>query len=151
MIPPSPPSPTSAEKNSPPSRTTVAGSIFPLFAFHQASITPTSAPRSSGPARRCHRELLNHRADAGVSKDLRLDAWEHEHPGTTFRRIATGPRAPDSAFVVSRDLRPDLRDALLAALLNMHKDPAAAPRPPVHSRLPASSPATSPNTPLSMT
>ena len=110
-------------------RTTMAGSIFPLFDFQEANIDSTAQPEFlwSGTHDDVIEEVLAHGADAGAVKDLRLDTWEREHPGSAFRRIATGPRAPDNAFVVSRDLSPDLRDALLATLLNMHKDPAAEP------------------------
>ncbi|HUO09462.1 MAG TPA: phosphate/phosphite/phosphonate ABC transporter substrate-binding protein [Phycisphaerae bacterium] len=110
-------------------RTTNAGSIFPLFAFQQAGIDRANEPQLlwSGTHDDVIEEVFAHRVDAGAVKDLRLDSWEQEHPGQNFRRLATGPRAPESALVVTRDLPPDLRDALAATLLQMNRDPQAAP------------------------
>jgi len=108
-------------------RTTMAGSIYPLFALQNMALAADARPEFlwSGTHDDVIEEVLARRVDAGAVKDLRLDAYEREHPDVKFRRLATGPRAPDNAFVVSRKLPSDLREALVAALLAMQKDPDA--------------------------
>ncbi|MGN6369231.1 MAG: phosphate/phosphite/phosphonate ABC transporter substrate-binding protein [Phycisphaerae bacterium] len=110
-------------------RTTMAGSIFPQFCFQQLQINDHDRPRIlwSGTHDDVIEEVLARRADAGAVKDLRLDAWEREHPGNHFRRIATGPRAPENALVLSRSLSPEIAAGIVAALLHMQDDPDAAP------------------------
>lgn len=108
-------------------RTTMAGSIYPRFALGQAGIGDDALPEWvwCGTHDDVIEEVVAGRVDAGAVKDLRLDAYERAHPGVIFRRLATGPRVPDSAFVVSRSLTPDVRQGIVAALLAMEADPHA--------------------------
>jgi phosphate/phosphite/phosphonate ABC transporter binding protein len=110
-------------------RTTMAGSIFPLYALKNASLGDGKAPDIlwSGTHDDVIDEVLAGRVDAGAVKDLRLAAYEAEHPDQKFRRIATGPRAPDNALVISRKYPPEIRDAIIATLLDMSPDRDAQP------------------------
>jgi len=109
-------------------RTTTAGAIFPVYAYQQAGLqSALPAVIWSGTHDDAIEEVAAGRADAGAVKDLRLDLYEHAHPGVSFRRLSTGPRVPDGAFVVDRRLSPDVRDAIVATLLHMNDNPDAKP------------------------
>ena len=109
-------------------RTTMAGAFFPLIAIKQAGFDAKSRPELlwTGTHDDVIDDVVAGAVDAGAVKDLRLDAYEREHPDVKFRRIATGPRAPDNALVVSRTLAPETRGAIVACLLGMANDPDGA-------------------------
>jgi ABC-type phosphate/phosphonate transport system substrate-binding protein len=107
----------------------MAGSVYPLFALQEAGLDGKALPEVlwSGTHDDVIEEVVAGRVDAGAAKDVRVGAYEGEHPEVKFRRIATGPRAPESALVMRRGISPDTRDAIVACLLGMAKDPAAGP------------------------
>jgi len=110
-------------------RTTMAGSIYPLFAFDRAGVDAAALPELvwCGTHDDVIDEVIAGHVDAGAVKDVRLNAYEREHAGVKFRRLGSGPRAPDNALVVGSNTPADLRDALLAALLAMRQDSQAEP------------------------
>ncbi|HVT80858.1 MAG TPA: phosphate/phosphite/phosphonate ABC transporter substrate-binding protein [Phycisphaerae bacterium] len=108
-------------------RTTTAGVIYPFVVFDQLPAPVHPEFVWAGTHDDVIAAVADGRLDGGASKDLRIDAYEKSHPGTQFRRLSSGPRVPESAFVVRCTLAPEVRDAMLAALLNMDHDPDAKP------------------------
>ena len=104
--------------------TTTAGAVFPVFLITGSGIPQTDRPRLvwTGTHDDVIREVVAGHVDAGAVKDLRLDSFEKEHPGTSFRRIASSPRVPDNALVIRNDMPADLESGLIRALLAMNED-----------------------------
>jgi phosphonate transport system substrate-binding protein len=111
-------------------RTTMGGAVYPLYLMKQGGMLDGAASSEvpqiawAGTHDDVINEVVAGNLDGGAVKDLRLLAYEKEHPGVKFRRLAESARAPDNALVVRRDYPAAKREALVAALLGMHEDPA---------------------------
>jgi len=109
--------------------TTSAGAVFPVWLFQRAGLSAEDSPHIIWTG--THDDVIDEVAagnlDAGCVKDVRLAAWEKAHPDTHFRHLSTGGHFPENALVLRSDFNPQLRAALVGALLAMDKEPAATP------------------------
>ena len=108
-------------------RMTTAGHLFPVLLTVRHKLTgPGSLPRFVwvGTHDQVAAEVAAGHVDAGAIKDLRLDAWQREHPGVRFRRLASSPLVPENALWVRADLAGTVGPRVAAVLLKMDSDPA---------------------------
>ncbi|MEX0777354.1 MAG: phosphate/phosphite/phosphonate ABC transporter substrate-binding protein [Phycisphaeraceae bacterium] len=102
-------------------RTTTAGNLFPLalLAEHQLLGDGRPAFRWVGTHDDVAQAVMDGQVDAGAMKDLRLDAFEKDHPQAKLRRVAVSAAMPDNALVVRGDLDAALVAQLRQAMLGM--------------------------------
>ena len=108
-------------------RTTTAGHLFPIYTLVELDLFAQPNPvrvRWDGTHDRVIQDVFDGEVDAGAAKNLRIDAFEQEHPGYRFRRLAAGEAVPNNALIV----RPDMDSGLVAqiekVLLAMHESEA---------------------------
>jgi phosphonate transport system substrate-binding protein len=102
-------------------RTTMGGAVFPLYT--RGRMPQPFDIRWGGTHEDVLREVAEGAVDAGAVKNTRLEAFERDHPGTTFRRLAESGPAPDNALLVRPDLDPATRDLLVRTLQSMSDEP----------------------------
>lgn len=108
-------------------RTTTGGNLFPMWLLVQRHmLAGPQAPRLvwTGTHDDAISEVAAGQVDIGAAKDLRLNAYEQQNPGTVFRRLATSAAVPENGLVWRRDVPAAQRAAVTAALLQMHQDAA---------------------------
>ncbi|MCG3180765.1 MAG: putative phosphite transport system-binding protein PtxB [Phycisphaerae bacterium] len=108
-------------------KTTTAGHLFPKFVLFEAGLLDgPDAPTTAWPGTHDEaiQEVVDRHIDAGAAKDLRVMAWQADHPQVKLRWLAVGPPVPNNALVVHRDMPPQLRARLRQALLGMDSDDA---------------------------
>lgn len=106
-------------------RATLAGHLFPASLLLEAN-------RLTGPGaiRICwvgsHDEIIaaiaERRIVIGAAKNLRIDAYERDHPDTRFRRLARSGEVPENALVLAAQTSVELEQELKAILLAMPDD-----------------------------
>jgi len=111
-------------------RATYAGALFPVWLMSNHNMlerpgTPTLV--AVGTHDEGIEAVLNGRADAAAVKDLRLYAYQREHPQSRFRVIEQCAPVPNNALVLRKDVDKALETRLVAALKSMEKDPQARP------------------------
>lgn len=110
-------------------RTTTAGNLFPIYQFEELGLLHGDDPpklRWVGTHDDVIYEVLEGRVAAGAAKDLRLAAFEAEHPAQAMRKLAISRPVPNNALLVRPGLDPLLTDQLTEALLKMHEDSRGA-------------------------
>lgn len=103
-------------------RTTTAGHLFPIYTLSQQGLLSGDGAmviRWVGTHDQVVEEVDHGRIAVGAAKDLRVDAYEREHPVSHFRRLATGEAVPNNALLVRRDLDEQLVEQLTQVLLDM--------------------------------
>jgi phosphonate transport system substrate-binding protein len=108
-------------------RTTTGGNLFPMWQLVQRGMLDgPRAPRLVWIG--THDDVISDVAagqvEAGAAKDLRLDAYEKQHPDTKFRRLASSDPVPENALVWRRDVPESQRQTVIAVLQQMDKDAA---------------------------
>lgn len=108
-------------------RTTFAGHLFPVAALLKLGMWNT--PQGPQPAWvGTHDEVISDvaagRVDAGAVKNLRLEAFEREHPQVKLRRLLSSELVPENSLVLPGATAPDRVAALRRALMSMHEDDA---------------------------
>lgn len=105
-------------------RTTTAGNLFPVCELAELGLLHGDARptfRWLGTHDDVIQEVVGGQVDAGAAKDLRLAAYEAEHPEVKLRRLAVGEAVPNNALLVRAGSDPLLVDRLREALLTMHQ------------------------------
>lgn len=108
-------------------RTTFAGHLFPAAALLKLRMWNT--PQGPQPAWvGTHDEVISDvaagRVDAGAVKNLRLEAFQREHPEVKLRRLLSSELVPENSLVLPAATAPDRVAALRQALMSMHEDDA---------------------------
>ncbi len=106
-------------------RTTTAGNLYPLSLLARANLLDQGKPefRWVGTHDEVAQAVADGHVDAGAIKDLRLDAFEKDHPDVRLRRLAISEAVPDNGLMVRGDLDESLRERLREILLTMDTDP----------------------------
>ncbi len=103
-------------------RTTTAGHLFPIFRLSEYGLLSGEdavAMRWVGTHDQVIQEVDLGRIAVGAAKDLRIDAYEKQHPMTHFRRLALGDPVPNNALLVRNDMDESLIKELTRVLLEM--------------------------------
>lgn len=107
-------------------RATTAGCLFFHSVLQQHNLLdaqPPVTPRPVGTHDQVILELVAGHVDAGSVKNLRLDAFERQHPELSFRRLAQGKEVPNNGLIVRADLADELAAPLTNLLLKMTDNP----------------------------
>ncbi|MDY7107335.1 MAG: phosphate/phosphite/phosphonate ABC transporter substrate-binding protein [Planctomycetota bacterium] len=108
-------------------KATTAGDLFPIFELARQGLLASAAPPEMvwvGTHDGVMDEVMAGRVEAGAAKDLRLQAYEAEHPERRFRRLAVSDPVPNNALVLREAVADELGPKLAAILLGMDADPA---------------------------
>lgn len=106
-------------------RTTTAGHLFPIYTLSEQGLLfgeEAVGIRWVGTHDQVIAEVDHGRIAAGAAKDLRIDAYEQEHPMSHFRRLTLGEPVPNNALLVRRDLDESFVKQLKKVLLEMDQD-----------------------------
>lgn len=108
-------------------RNTLAGSLFPIAEFSRRSLLQGVEPPHFlwlGTHDEVISAVVSGQVEVGAAKDLRLAAFQKNHPQFAVRRLGTSPSVPNNVLLVRADLAASLGAALKPILLDMDKDPA---------------------------
>jgi phosphonate transport system substrate-binding protein len=108
-------------------KATTAGDLFPVFELARCGLLSSPTPPDRvwvGTHDAVMKEVMAGRVDAGAAKDLRLEAYEAEHPDRRFRRLAVSDPVPNNALVLRRAVADELGPRLAEILRQMDGDPA---------------------------
>jgi phosphonate transport system substrate-binding protein len=111
-------------------RTTYAGALFPVAELVRRGMYGSAdAPKlvAAGTHDEAIAWLVAGRVDAAAVKDLRLEAYQAEHPAARFRTLTSCAPVPNNALVIRGDLAERLGPLLVAALKGMENDSQAKP------------------------
>jgi phosphonate transport system substrate-binding protein len=105
---------------------TTAGDLFPVFEMTRRGLLTSPSPPDIvwvGTHDAVIQEVMAGRVDAGAAKDLRLQAYEAEHPDHKLRRLAVSDPVPNNALLLRRAVADELGPMLAEIMLRMEEDP----------------------------
>ncbi len=106
---------------------TTAGDLFPVFEMTRLDLLSSPDPPDIvwvGTHDAVIQEAEAGRIDAGSAKDLRLDAYEAEHPERRFRRLAVSDPVPNNALVLRAAAAEEIGPQLADIMYRMVDEPA---------------------------